>query len=183
MTTPFTNKIIKFEQHTLLMIKLEKFTEEDFDRLINWIKSEDELILFAGTGFRFPLTKEQLSVHIRSDLSQIYKVVDSGSKEVIGHCELNDINKSSKSARVCRMLIGDTANRGKGFGRKTLQKLINVAFNELSLNNLTLKVYENNASAVKCYTNCGFEVKGKIHKSMVGPGKYWPAYIMSLSNN
>ncbi|MFZ4590986.1 MAG: GNAT family N-acetyltransferase [Ignavibacteria bacterium] len=165
------------------MITLEKFTEEDFDRLINWIKNEDELILFAGPGFSFPLTKDQLSAYINSDVRKIFKVVDSGTNEVIGHCELNDINKNSKSARVCRMLVGDSTSRNKGYGRKMLQALINVAFNELSLNNLTLKVYEDNSSAVKCYTNCGFEVKGKIHKSMVGPGKYWPAFIMSLTNN
>jgi RimJ/RimL family protein N-acetyltransferase len=164
------------------MITLEKFTEDDFDRLINWIKSEDGLILFAGPGFKFPLTREQLSDYINNDKRKVYKVVESKSKEVIGHCELNDINNNTKNARVCRMLIGDESKRNKGYGRKVIQKLINVAFNELSLNNLTLKVYEMNSSAVKCYTNCGFEVKGKIYKSMAGTGKYWPAFIMSLSN-
>lgn len=165
------------------MITLEKFTVEDFERLISWIKSEDDLILFAGPIFRFPLTNEQLSEYINSDVRKVYKVVDSDSHEVIGHCELNDINKNSKSARVCRVLVGDPANRNKGYGRKMLQKLIKVAFDELSLNNLTLKVFEKNDSAVKCYKNCGFEVKGKIYKSMAGAGKYWPAFIMSLSNN
>lgn len=164
------------------MITLEKFTEEDFERLINWIKSEDELILFAGPTFRFPITNEQLSAYVNSDIRKVYKIIDANSEEVIGHCELNDINLNSKSARVCRMIVGDPSNRNKGYGRQMLQALISVAFNELSLNNLTLKVYEKNASAVKCYSNCGFEIKGKIHKSMVGVGKYWPAYIMSLSN-
>jgi RimJ/RimL family protein N-acetyltransferase len=165
------------------MITLEKFTEEDFDTLINWIKSEDDLILFAGPTFKFPLTKEQLSAYINSDIRKVYKVVNEGTNEVIGHCELNDINITSKSARVCRVLVGDPENRNKGYCRKMIQKLITIAFNELSLNNLTLKVYEKNEAAVKCYTNCGFEVKGKIHKSMAGPGKYWPAFIMSLTNN
>lgn len=164
------------------MITLEKFTEEDFDRLINWIKSEEDLILFTGPTFSFPLTKEQLSDYINSDVRRVYKVVDTESKEVIGHCELNDININTKSARVCRVLVGDPANRNKGYCRKMIQKLISIAFNELSLNNLTLKVYEKNAPAVKCYNNCGFEVKGKIHKSIAGKGKYWPAFIMSLSS-
>jgi RimJ/RimL family protein N-acetyltransferase len=164
------------------MIALEKFTENDFTRLINWIKSEEELILFAGPNFEFPLTKKQLSNYIKKESRKVYKVIDVKSKEVIGHCELNDINVNTKNARVCRMLIGDESRRNKGYGRKVLLELIKIAFNELSLNNITLKVYEKNSSAVKCYKNCGFEVKGKIHKSMVGIGKYWPAYIMSLSN-
>jgi RimJ/RimL family protein N-acetyltransferase len=164
------------------MITLEKFTEEDFDRLINWIKSEDDLIVFAGPGFKFPLTNEQLSEYIDSKNRIVYKVIESKSNKVIGHCELNDINQNTKNARVCRVLIGDESCRNKGYGKKVVQELINVAFNELSLNNLTLKVYEKNLSAVKCYTNCGFEIKGKIYKSMAGVGKYLPAYIMSLSS-
>jgi RimJ/RimL family protein N-acetyltransferase len=165
------------------MISLEKFTESDFDRLINWIKSEDELILFAGPNFKFPLTKKQLSEYIAGDHRKVFKVVDKKSNEVIGHCELNDINVNTKNARVCRMLIGDESKRNKGYGGKVLKELIRIAFSELSLNNITLKVYEKNAMAIMCYKNCGFEIKGKIHKSMVGDGKYWPAFIMSLSNN
>lgn len=164
------------------MISLEKFTESDFDRLINWIKSEEELILFAGPNFKFPLTKKQLSEYIASDNRRVFKVIDKKSEEVIGHCELNDINQNTRNARVCRMLIGDESKRNKGYGSKVLKELIRIAFIELSLNNITLKVYEKNAMAVSCYKNCGFEIKGKIHKSMVGVGKYWPAYIMSLSN-
>jgi len=164
------------------MISLEKFTEADFDRLINWIKSEDELILFAGPTFKSPLTKEQLLAYIGNDTRKVFKVTNVKSKEVIGHCELNDINIHSKSARVCRMLVGDSSKRNKGYGRKILNELIRIAFKELSLNNITLKVYEKNASAVRCYENCGFEIKGKIHKSIVGHGRYWPAYIMSLTS-
>jgi len=165
------------------MITLEKFTESDFDRLINWIKSEDDLILFAGPNFKFPLTKQQLSEYINSDNRKVFKVVEKISKEVIGHCELNDINQNTKNARVCRMLIGDVSKRNKGYGMNAVKELIRIAFSELSLNNITLKVYEKNASAIMCYKKCGFEIRGKIHKSMVGVGKYWPAYIMSLSNN
>jgi hypothetical protein len=42
------------------MIELQNFGEEDFDRLISWIKDEDEMIQFAGPAFTYPLTREQL---------------------------------------------------------------------------------------------------------------------------
>jgi RimJ/RimL family protein N-acetyltransferase len=164
------------------MIKLDKFTEQDFQRLINWIKSKDDLVLFAGPVFQFPLDNSQLSDYIKSDSRLVYKVVDSISENVIGHCELNDINHSKKSARVCRMLIGEESYRNKGYGKAALKKLISIAFKELSLNTLTLKVYENNLGAVKCYKNCGFEIKGKIHKSFIGENAYWASYIMGLTN-
>lgn len=164
------------------MIKLEKFTKQDFQRLINWINSEEELITFAGPGFSFPLDNNQLLEYITSDTRQIFKVIDVGSNIVIGHCELNNINFTTKSARVCRFLIGEKSFRDKGYCKIILNKLISFAFNELGLKTLTLKVYRQNTKAVECYEKCGFKINGIIHKSYVRENIYWASLIMGLKN-
>ncbi len=51
-------------------IRIEKFSETDFDTLLSWVKDEKELIQFAGPIFSFPLTKEQLIKHLGSHLDQ-----------------------------------------------------------------------------------------------------------------
>lgn len=164
------------------MIKLEKFTKFDFQRLISWITSEEELICFAGPGFSFPLDDNQLLDYINSDSRLIFKVIDTKSNKVIGHCELNNINYKTKNARICRIMIGDKSFRNKGYCELLIKKLINLAFEDLGLNSLTLKVYENNVKAISCYKNCGFEVKGTIHKSYIRKNIYWTSLIMSLKN-
>ena len=42
------------------MIKLEYFSPDDFQSLINWIDNEDLMVNWAGSQFRFPLTAEKL---------------------------------------------------------------------------------------------------------------------------
>lgn len=163
------------------MIKLDKFTEEDFQRLIGWIHSEEELICFGGPGFSFPLDNKQLQEYINSDSRVIFKVVDEKSNLVIGHCELNNINHTTHSARICRVLIGDKTYRNKGYCKLIIKELINYAINELKLNSLTLKVYQKNIKAVECYKNCGFEIKGTIHKSYVRENTYWTSLIMGFN--
>ncbi len=46
------------------MIILQKFTSSDFELLKSWVKTEEELIQFAGTIFTFPLSDEQLKQYL-----------------------------------------------------------------------------------------------------------------------
>ncbi|MGA8943289.1 MAG: hypothetical protein WB502_11350 [Thermoactinomyces sp.] len=41
------------------MVKLLPFTEQDIERLINWIDSPDLLLQWAGPAFTYPLDKER----------------------------------------------------------------------------------------------------------------------------
>ena len=69
------------------MISLENFSENDFEKLISWIKSEEELIQFAGSIFNFPLTKEQLEKYIKIPEVNAYKLIYNNIH--IGHAEIN----------------------------------------------------------------------------------------------
>lgn len=75
------------------MIRLEKFDKNDYDRLINWIDSQESMIQFSGPIFNFPITFEQLDKYINADNRLIYKVIKSDTSEIIGHAELNNIDK------------------------------------------------------------------------------------------
>ena len=49
----------------------------------------------------------------------IYKVVDSEKGTAIGHIELAAIDRRNGSAHLCRVLVGNTAYRGRGLGPGT----------------------------------------------------------------
>ena len=57
------------------VIRLEKFSENDFEKLISWISNEEDLIQFAGSIFSFPLTKEQLNNYIQTPEVNAYKAI------------------------------------------------------------------------------------------------------------
>ena len=144
------------------MIKLVKFGQKDFNRLIKWIKSPDELTLFAGISFKYPLTIDQLMEYISFDNRKIFNVLDLNTGNIIGHCGLIDIDAGNKTARICKMLIGDKDARGKGTGELMVKELIKIAFEKLGLEHLSLRVYEYNLNAVKCYSKCGFIISDKL---------------------
>ncbi len=98
------------------MITLEPFDRKDFDRLINWVDNEEVLVQFGGPIFSFPLTIKQLEVYINDKQRFSFKVVDQLSKITIGHAELFPSDDKT-TMKICRILIGDNVNRGKGFGQ------------------------------------------------------------------
>lgn len=164
------------------MIKLEKFDTSDYNRLINWIDTKELMILFGGPLFKFPITNRQLNTYTSNKKRYIYKVIDVNSNLVIGHAELNNIDFTNRNARICRILVGDTSFRNKGYGKQIINALIKIAFNELKLHRLDLGVYDFNTAAIKCYKNCGFKIEGLFKENTKVDNQYWSTYNMSLIN-
>lgn len=55
------------------------------------------------------------------------------------------------------MLIGEENLRNLGYGRKTLQALIEFAREQLHMDQLFLNVYHWNKAAISCYQQVGFQ--------------------------
>lgn len=162
------------------MIKLEKFEKGDYDRLISWIISEEFMIQFSGPVFDYPLTHEQLDTYTSAKGRLVFRVVDCESENVIGHAEINNIDLKNKSARLCRILVGDPGYRNKGYGKLIIKELLSVGFSELKLHRLDLGVFDFNAQAIKCYKDCGFEIEGLMRDTTRVGDKYWSIYNMSI---
>ena len=168
------------------MIKLEYFTKDDFALLIKWVDSESVLQNWTGSLFSFPLTHEKLAWYIRdaNDISNpdvfIYKAVDTGNGKTIGHISLGSISMKNRSARISRVLVGDTCTRGKGYCSAMVQEVLRIGFDELGLHRISLGVYANNTSAIRCYERCGF-VKEGVHRDVLKYGDaYWSLVEMSI---
>ncbi|HEX2955436.1 MAG TPA: GNAT family protein [Chitinispirillaceae bacterium] len=164
------------------MIRLEKFDTSDFDRLISWIDSEESMIQFSGPVFKYPVTHGQLDKYVNADNRLVFKVINSDSGEIIGHAELNNIDNKNKSARICRILIGEKHNRNKGFGKEIIKALIKIGFYDLHLHRLDLGVFDFNHQAIKCYKDCGFEIEGLLKDTTKIGSEYWSIYNMSIIN-
>lgn len=165
------------------MITLEKFGKQDFDRLINWIDSEELMIQFSGTIFNYPITIEQLEKYLDDHIRMVYKVVLVETGETIGHCELDKIDMKNRSAGICRVLIGESKHRNRGYGKMIIRELIRIAFSEMHLHRLHLGVFDFNHQAIRCYEECGFSKEGLLRDTTRIGNKYWSLYNMSTINN
>jgi RimJ/RimL family protein N-acetyltransferase len=148
------------------MIRLEFFTKDDFDLLIHWVNDEKILQNWTGSLFSFPLTHKKLDWYIddTNDLESsdalIYKAVDTETNETIGHISLGGISRKNRSARISRVLVGDTCSRGKGYCKRMIQALLRIGFEEMKMHRIELGVYTTNTSAIRCYESCGFMKEG-----------------------
>jgi RimJ/RimL family protein N-acetyltransferase len=166
------------------MIDLLPFTEEDIDRVIGWILSEDALMRWTASSFAFPLTREPLRRHLRESNERgdrlIFKAVDKESGAVCGHIELGAIDQRNRSARIGRVLL-DPAVRGRGLGVEMMRRAVAIAVDQLGMHRVELGVFDINPRAVACYERAGFRKDGVKRDSFLGTGgEYWSEIIMSV---
>jgi len=162
------------------MIRLEKFTADDFEQFINWMDTEKFMYQFGGASFTFPVTVKQLSNYIADATHRIYRVVDAATDKVIGHASISHLNVKNKSARLCRILIANEQDRSKGYGRQLIRALLKICFEELALHRVDLGVIEFNKAAIRCYQSCGFRIEGTLRESFVIDDEYYSVHNMSI---
>ena len=162
------------------MIALSPFEKSDFDTFISWIESSDELFQFAGQGFDYPLTTEQLDLHVLNYKSICYKVICTKTNEYFGHCEVNYANSFP---RLSRIFIGVKSYRNKGIGKLIVNSLLEKLFNEEGFEKADLNVFDWNQQAIKCYQKVGFEMNEDLVYRRNNNGKIWLALNMSITKS
>ena len=120
------------------------------------------MVLFSGPIFEYPITLEQLDTYLENPNRLVYKAIDDKTNQVIGHAELNNIDYRQKSARICRVIVGEKLGRNNGYGKQIINEITRVAFEELKLHRVDLGVHDFNRTAIECYKSCGFEIEGLI---------------------
>ncbi|WP_142346122.1 GNAT family N-acetyltransferase [Bacillus cereus] len=167
-------------ERSMEVIKLEPFKNSDFKQLMDWINSEEFLIQWSGNAFTFPLNEQQLEKYIESTNTLAFKVVDEETSDIIGHISLGQIDNINKSARIGKVLVGNTKMRGRSIGKHMVKAVLHIAFEELKLHRVTLGVYDFNTSAISCYEKIGFVKEGLLRESKRVGETYWDLWEMSM---
>ena len=171
------------------MIRLEHFEQKDFQQLIDWIKDEELLIKWSGSLFSFPLTMESMEWYIKntnvphvSD-AFVFKAVDIETGNVVGHISLGGLSWKNRSARISRVLVGNTNEQLKGICQQMTKAVLKVGFEELGLHRISLGVYENNKAALQCYLKSGFNIEGVSRDILLYNDVYLSMIEMAILEN
>ena len=160
------------------MIQLQPFTSKDFDTLISWVGSEEELLQFSGPDFKFPLTREQLVVNISEPTRHPYAITDASSGKMIAYAEIYMTRENM--AILGRILIGDPEMRGHGIGVQIVQELLFISFTILGAKSTALYVFEWNIGAIKCYEKAGFVINPEKTANLVFKGQTFKLLTMQF---
>ena len=97
----------------------------------------------------------------------------------VGSVYLRDIDTSSKKAEF-GIFIGEDAARGQGVGRAATAQILEYAFNNLNLNKVFLRVFEENLVAISCYKKAGFIFEGCAREDVIINGEKHNIVFMSI---
>jgi len=165
-------------------IDLDPYSRNDLKELISWIRDPDELFTWSANTFTFPLDEIQLDKHYQevhgSDTRLMFKVIESKTRQHIGHVELNRIDRDKRKASISFVLI-DPDKRGLGYGQKIVNSILNEGFHPMGLSKIDLFVFEFNTIAIKCYKKAGFEIEQVIKDKLMLNEKFQTLYLMGLN--
>ncbi|UWX61337.1 GNAT family N-acetyltransferase [Chryseobacterium oranimense] len=162
------------------MIQLLPFTIEDSLELISKIKDKRMLLQFAGPAYHFPLTKEQLEIDLENENRFMFRVFDETEQKVIGHAQ---IFLKENTFLLGRILIWDENNRGKGYGKKIVQNLLQYGFSHFNRETAELNVYDWNTGAIECYKKVGFEIDPEVLSEVCIDNELWLSINMKINKN
>lgn len=162
------------------MIELQIFKAEDASELISTIKDKRELLQFAGPAYHFPLTNEQLESDLENEKRFMFKVFDTAEQKAIGHAQ---IFLKDETFLLGRILLWDENTRGKGYGKKIVQELLQYGFHHFDRETAELNVYDWNTGAIECYKKVGFEIDPDVMSEVSIDNELWLSINMKISKN
>jgi RimJ/RimL family protein N-acetyltransferase len=97
-----------------------------------------------------------------------FTIVDAASDAAIGSCGIPSIDERNRHCQI-GIFIGDPEKRGKGYGTEAMSLLVEFAFHILNMHSVSLRVYDYNKPAIRCYEKVGFKVAGRLrHAKRIG---------------
>ena len=166
-----------------MTVTLRPFERGDFDRLIAWIATPEELGDWAGGFFAGPLDHARLARYLESaDDPEARRRIFTATADdrAIGHIELSHI-WPHLSGRLSRALIGDARARGKGLGTAMVRSLAALAFADYAFDRIDLGVSDRNGAAIACYEKVGFRHVGTWTEGMETAAGPIDVYWMTLA--
>ena len=150
--------------------------------ILAWIKTESDMVQWAGPVFVWPMTQKQFSTHIQEGKKPpqtIYPFALINRNRIVGYCELSGYHKNSNQAILSRVVI-KPKHRNQGMATIMINEVLCFGFKHLELNRIGLGVFDFNEAAIRCYKKMGFSLEGTLRQSAKVGDSYWNCHLMSI---
>lgn len=127
-----------------------------------------------------PQAKKRLEAVEKEEASQFQFAIhalDDG--RLVGWMRAESLQWSGGSAQY-RLAIGDPKERGKGFGRETLELMLRFGFDEMNFHRIAIPLVSYQIHAQTELKQMGFQIEVCRREAIFQDGKYWDALLMGL---
>ena len=152
----------------MLNLDLNKTEEADLDYVLN-AEYDDQ-----NRQYIMPWSREQ---HLQAIVSPDLAHLIVWSKTRIGYVILAGLLDPNQSIEFRRVVI---VNKGKGYGKATIEIIKKLAFETYDAHRLWLDVKAQNNRAQAVYKAAGFVVEGTLRECLKSAGEYESLIMMSM---
>lgn len=103
----------------------------------------------------------------------------AGGWRIVGNTAYHAIDWRNRCGEL-GIAIGDKAVWGRGYGTEATRALTRWGLDVLNLHRVWLRVYEDNAAAIRCYEKVGFRLEGRLRQDAFRGGRYHDTLVMGL---
>lgn len=149
--------LFKGEVLKSMALHLKRITEDIESDVLKLTVDKDQLSFIESN---------LLSLQEAKVMSQWRPVAIYDDSKLIGFAMYGKFSNEGINGRVWldRLMI-DKSYQGKGYGKKSLNLLIEHICKEYNCTELYLSIYEDNVIAKKMYKECGFEFNGELDEN------------------
>jgi RimJ/RimL family protein N-acetyltransferase len=140
-------------------IKIRLLEESDLPLTLAWRNQDHIRKWFVHPAIiSWNQHQEWFEIYKRSDNDYLFIIEETRRfNKPVGQISLYNIEWDKKCAEFGRLMIGAIEAQGKGIAKKASCLMLNFAFNELELTQVTLEVFGDNKPALAIYHACGFK--------------------------
>jgi diamine N-acetyltransferase len=162
------------------LVFLRALASADLERTLKW-HNDPDLYRTLGGIFR-PVSRqteaEWLEKAARWSVDSVQLAICvAASGEHVGNIALKSIDSVRRHAEL-HVFLGETDQRGKGFGAAAIRALLTHARADLGLNRIYLEVLADHVAAIHVYEKCGFQPEGRLREHAFKDGRFRDVLVM-----
>jgi len=125
-----------------------------------------------------PEEERQIIADLKKN-ARIFGIIDNKTDKLIGGAGLHSLDQYHRTATF-GVYIGESSQRGMGYGTEATRLTIDYGFNVLNLHNIDLMVYNYNDIAVHVYEKVGFRKIGIRREARFFGGELHDMILMDI---
>ncbi len=163
-------------------VRLRPIERDDLPRYVEWFgdpKVRRHLLVWLP----FSLAQEERwfeNLQGRLERQEdVLLAIDTIEGVHIGNVGLHAIDWKNRNAEL-GIIIGEKSTWGQGYGADAVRTMLNLAFREMNLHRVFLRVDADNARGIRCYEKAGFQQEGTLREVGFRESRYFDQYMMSI---